>query len=187
MHHVLLPEPDGAVFFDFWVLVRGFGVEIVNLPISVPAHFHPVRHQGIQGYHLAPSVPDDLGESIPPQQKVGHESLPKDEAGHLRVRGIMEKPGQRMVEIPHLPISLPVVPKEMKGKSCNGFRKDPDAGVNCCHLHGGPLVHRLPGRRTSEKEPVSASQKAVLGLVSGPKPGKWIEHNSLLLYNLLKH
>jgi hypothetical protein len=55
----------------------------------------------------------------------------------------------------------------MKGQACNGFGKDPDAGIDCRHLHGGPLIDRLPGRRATKEEPVPAAQKAVFGLVPG--------------------
>ena len=121
VHHILLPEPDRTIFFDFGIFVRGLGVQVIDLSVPIPAHFHPIWHQWIQGYYLPPAVPDDLGEGIPPQKKVGHKGFPEHEAGHLRVGGIMEKPRQGMLEVSGLSVSLPVVPEEMEGQACDGF------------------------------------------------------------------
>lgn len=72
-----------------------------------------------------------------------------------------------MMEIPYFPVPFPVVPEKMKGQASNGFRKDPDTGIDCRHLHGGPFIDGLPGRRSAKEEPVPAAQKAVSGLVPG--------------------
>ena len=79
----------------------------------------------------------------------------------------MKKSSKGMFEVPGFPISLPIVPEKMKRQAGNGFRKDPDAGIDRRHLHGGPLIDGLPGRRASKEKPVPAAQQTVPGFVPG--------------------
>lgn len=41
-------------------------VFVIKLPLIIPVHRHPVRHQGIERHHLTASIPDDLRIGIPP-------------------------------------------------------------------------------------------------------------------------
>lgn len=71
-------------------LVRISGVGVVKPSRVIPAHIHLIRKQRVQGHNLAPAVTDNLGIGIAMQQKMAHHGFPENEAGHLRIRFIVQ-------------------------------------------------------------------------------------------------
>ena len=55
----------------------------------------------------------------------------------------------------------------MDWQSCNGLRKNPDAGIDCSHLHGRSFIHRLARGGLAQEETVAAAVGAVGGLIPG--------------------
>ena len=73
---------------------------------------------------------------------MSHQCLPEDEAGHLRVRLIVQQPVEAVVQGLLLAAILSTT-VEMERKSGDGLGKDTDTYIDRSHLHGGPLVHTL--------------------------------------------
>ena len=72
-------------------LVRISGVGVVKPSRVIPAHIHLIRKQRVQGHNLPPAVTDNLSVGIAMQQKMAHHSFPENEAGHLRIRFIVQQ------------------------------------------------------------------------------------------------
>lgn len=62
-----------------------------------------------------------------------------------------------------------VVPVQVNGQASNRLGKNPNAGVDCRHLHGGAFRYSFAGGRAAEEEAVGASAGRVLGLIPAPK------------------
>ena len=71
-------------------LIRISGIGVVKPSRVLPAHIHLIRKQRVQGHNLAPAVTDNLDIGIAMQQKMAHHGFPENEAGHLRIRFIVQ-------------------------------------------------------------------------------------------------
>ena len=79
-------------------LVLRLLIGVIQLSVLVPADRHLVRHQRIERNDLALAVAYDLRIGVVPQQEVRHKRFPEHEGTHLRVRLVMQKLIQRMVD-----------------------------------------------------------------------------------------
>ena len=96
MEDLVAPEQDILVLIagDF----VGIGmVDVIDLALLVPVHFHILRQQRIQAKDRVFPVSDDLRISIAVQQQMGHQRLPEGKARHLRIRLPVQELIQRMV------------------------------------------------------------------------------------------
>ena len=57
----------------------------------------------------------------------------------------------------------------MDWQSCNGLRKNPDAGIDCSHLHGASFIDGFARVASTKEKTVGATIGAIGGLVSGMK------------------
>ena len=57
----------------------------------------------------------------------------------------------------------------MDRQSCNGPRKNPDAGIDCSHLHGTSFVDGFARVASTEEKAIGTAIGTVGGLVSGMK------------------
>ena len=55
----------------------------------------------------------------------------------------------------------------MDRQPCNGLRKNPDAGIDCSHLHGTPFIDGFARVAFTKEKTVGAAIGTVGGLVSG--------------------
>ena len=58
---------------------------------------------------------------------------------------------------------------DMDRKSSDGLGKNPDAGINCGHLHGTSFIDGFAGVASTEEKTIGAAIGTVGGLVSGMK------------------
>ncbi|EJX40219.1 hypothetical protein HMPREF1366_03083 [Enterococcus faecium ERV26] len=165
MQHIRGFQPHDCTL-DSWRIVGADGVFVVELAVPVTVHRHSVRHQWVEGNDLALAVADDLGVGVSPQEKVGHERFPKHEGTHLRVRLIVQKQIQRMVDGLFLAAIL-LIAVEVERQSRHSLRQDTDAGIHRRHLHGGAFIHSLACRAAAKEKAVGAARGAVLGLIPG--------------------
>ena len=171
VQHIRRIQPHDCAL-DCGRIVRTDRVFVVELAVPVTVHRHPVRHQRIEGNDLTFTVTDDLGVGVAPQEQVRHEGFPEHERTHLRVRLIVEKQIQRVVD-GFLLATVLLVTVEVQRQTCHRFRQDADAGIHRRHLHGGAFRHRLAGGGAAKIERIAAPGGAVLGLIPGTeKPGK---------------
>ena len=171
---------DDRAFLAFECLIVGAAILVKQMPVLVTVNGHLVGHQRIECYHLALAVTDDLRISITPKQKMGHQSFAEDERCHLRVRLVMQKKIQRMIDRFLLAAGI-VVAVNMKRQTRHCFREDSDAGVDRRHLHGCAFRHGFTGGRATQEKAVCASGGSVLRLVPGTEqPGK-VAHSQYLL------
>ena len=169
VQHIRWRQVDGDALHGGRVLGAG-GVLVVEPTLGVPVHHHTVWHQRIESDDLALSVAYDLGVGVAPQEQMGHERLPEYERTHLRVRLIVEKIIEWMVQRLFLAAIL-LIAVEVQRQTRHRFRQDADAGVHGGHLHGGTLVDVLAGGGAAEEEAVPAAGCPVLGLVAGTENG----------------
>ena len=54
----------------------------------------------------------------------------------------------------------------MDWQSCNGLRKNPDAGIDCSHLHGASFIDGFAGVASTKEKAIDIAIGAVGGLVS---------------------
>lgn len=140
-------------------------VLVVELPVLIPVNRHSVRHQGIQPYYLALAVSEYLGVGVSPQQQVGHKCLPEHKRGHFRVRLVVQKQIQRMIQRLFLPAVF-VIAVQVERELCNCLRQNTDAGIHRGHLHGGPFRHDFPGSGTAHEKRITAPCGSVLRLIA---------------------
>ena len=57
----------------------------------------------------------------------------------------------------------------MDRQSCNGLRKNPDAGIKCGHLHGISFIDGFARVASTEEKAIGTAIGTVGGLVSGMK------------------
>ena len=57
----------------------------------------------------------------------------------------------------------------MDRKPSDGLRKNPDAGINCGHLHGTSFIDGFAGVASTKEKAISTAIGAVGGLVPGVK------------------
>ena len=53
----------------------------------------------------------------------------------------------------------------MDWQSCNGLRKNPDAGIDCSHLHGASFVDGFARVASTEEKAIGTAIGTVGGLV----------------------
>ena len=58
---------------------------------------------------------------------------------------------------------------DMDRKHSDGLRKNPDAGINCGHLHGTSFVDGFARVASTEEKAIGTAIGTVGGLVSGMK------------------
>ena len=58
---------------------------------------------------------------------------------------------------------------DMDRKPSDGLGKNPDAGINCSHLHGASFIDGFAGVASTKEKAIGAAVGAVGGLVSGMK------------------
>ena len=165
MQHIRGRQVDGDALHGRSVLGAG-GVLVVEPALGVPVHHHAVWHQRIEGDDLALAVADDLGVGVAPQEQMGHERFPEYEGTHLRVRLIVEKIIERMVQRLFLAAIL-LVAVEVQRQTRHRFRQDADAGVHGGHLHGGTLVDVLAGGGAAEEESCTRCRMSGSGACRG--------------------
>lgn len=101
-----------------WGIVIGLRVFVIQSAILIPIHGHAIRHQRIQRNDLTFPVSDNLSVGIAPEEQVGHESFPKHKGTHFRIRLIVEKMVQRVIEGFLFPTIL-LVSVQMKRQTCH--------------------------------------------------------------------
>ena len=57
----------------------------------------------------------------------------------------------------------------MDWQSCNGLRKNSDAGIDCSHLHGASFIDGFARVASTKEKTIGAAIGTVGGLVSGMK------------------
>ena len=57
----------------------------------------------------------------------------------------------------------------MDRKPSDGLRKNPDAGIDCSHLHGASFIDGFVRVASTKEKAIGAAVGAVGGLVSGMK------------------
>ena len=58
---------------------------------------------------------------------------------------------------------------DMDRKPSDGLRKNPDAGINCGHLHGTSFIDGFAGVASTKEKAIGTAIGAVGGLVPGVK------------------
>ena len=83
---------------------------------------------------------------------MGHHGLPEGKAGHFRVWFPVEDLIKRMIHRLFFRISIACISVQVQRQARHGLRQKPDTGIHRGDLHGGLLVHPLPGAcRAKEK------------------------------------
>ena len=57
----------------------------------------------------------------------------------------------------------------LSAKPSDGLRKNPDASIDCSHLHGASFIDGFAGVASTKEKAIGAAVGAVGGLVSGMK------------------
>ena len=76
---------------------------------------------------------------------MGHQRFPEDKGCHLRVRLAVQNLVQRMIPRLFLVAVIVCHPVEMQRQCRNGLCQQTDTGIHSRDLHGGFLIHLLPG------------------------------------------
>ena len=58
---------------------------------------------------------------------------------------------------------------DMNRKPSDGLRKNPDASIDCSHLHGASFIDGFAGVASTKEKAIGTAIGAVGGLVSGVK------------------
>ena len=72
-------------------------------------------------------------------EKMRHQSLSEDKVRHFWIWLIVNQSIQRMLDCLFFTTGVSIL-INMDRQSCNGPRKNPDAGIDCSHLHGTSFI-----------------------------------------------
>ena len=81
---------------------------------------------------------------------MGHQSFPEDKGCHFQVRLAIQNLIQRMIPCLFLIAVIVCYPVEMQRQCRNGLCQQTDTGIHSRNLHGGFLIHLLPGIGTAK-------------------------------------
>ena len=101
-------------------------------------------------------------------EKMRHQSLSEDKGRHFRIWLIVNQSIQRMLDSFFLATGASVF-VNMDWKASDGLRENPDAGIDCSHLHSTSFIDRFARVAATKEKTVGATIGAVGGLVSGMK------------------
>ena len=103
-------------------------------------------------------------------EKMRHQSLSEDKGRHFRIWLIVNQSIQRMFDCLFFTTRVSVlILINMDWQSCNGPRKNPDAGIDCSHLHGTSFIDGFVRVAPTKEKTIGAAIGAIGGLVSGMK------------------
>lgn len=103
-------------------------------------------------------------------EKMRHQSLSEDKVRHFRIWLIVNQSIQRMFDCLFFTTRVSVlILINMDWQSCNGPRKNPDAGIDCSHLHGTSFIDGFVRVASTKEKTIGAAIGAIGGLVSGMK------------------
>ena len=102
------------------------------------------------------------------KEKMRHQGLSEDKRCHFRIWLIVNQSIQRMLDCLFFTTGVSVF-IDMDRKSSDGLGKNPDAGINCGHLHGTSFIDGFAGVASTEEKTIGAAIGTVGGLVSGMK------------------
>ena len=97
-----------------------------------------------------------------------HQSLSEDKVRHFWIWLIVNQSIQRMLDCLFFTTGVSIL-INMDRQSCNGPRKNPDAGIDCSHLHSASFIDGFARVAATKEKTVGATIGAVGGLVSGMK------------------
>ena len=125
--------------------IRVCVVDIIELAALIPVHFDIFRQKRIQPQHCVLTIPDDLCVGVAPEEQMGHQRFPEDKGCHLWVGLAIQNLVQRMIPRLFLVAIIVCHPVQMQRQCRNGLRQQTDTGIHSRDLHGGFLIHLLPG------------------------------------------
>lgn len=97
-----------------------------------------------------------------------HQSLSEDKGRHFWIWLIVNQSIQRMLDCLFFTTGVSIL-INMDRQSCNGPRKNPDAGIDCSHLHGTSFIGGFARVASTKEKTIGAAIGAIGGLVSGMK------------------
>ena len=101
-------------------------------------------------------------------EKMRHQSLSEDKGRHFWIWLIVNQSIQRMLDCLFFTTGVSIL-INMDRQSCNGPRKNPDAGIDCSHLHGTSFIGGFARVASTKEKTIGAAIGTVGGLVSGMK------------------
>ncbi len=99
-------------------------------------------------------------------EKMRHKSLSEDKVRHFWIWLIVNQSIQRMLDCLFLYYRSQYTYKHGNRQSCNGPRKNPDAGIDCSHLHGTSFIDGFVRVASTKEKTIGAAIGAIGGLVS---------------------
>ena len=143
---------------------------IVEVTFIVTIHTHLIDHQQIESDDFTFAISYNLRVGISIKEKMRHQSLSEDKGRHFRIWLIVNQSIQRMFDCLFFTTRVSVlILINMDWQSCNGPRKNPDAGIDCSHLHGTSFIDGFVRVASTKEKTIGAAIGAIGGLVSGMK------------------
>ena len=134
----------------------------------VTIHTHSIGHQRIESDDFTFAISYNLRISISIKEKMRHQGLSEDKGCHFRIWLIVNQSIQRMLDCLFFTTGVSIL-INMDWQSCNRLRKNPDAGIDCSHLHGASFIDGFARVASTEEKTIGAAIGTVGGLVSGMK------------------
>ena len=141
---------------------------IIWSSLIVTIHTHSIGHQRIESDDFTFAISYNLRISISIKEKMRHQGLSEDKGCHFQIWLIVNQSIQRMIDCLLFTIGVSIL-INMNRQSCNGLRKNPDAGIDCSHLHGASFINGFARAASTEEKAIGAAIGTVGGLVSGMK------------------
>ena len=101
-------------------------------------------------------------------EKMRHQSLSEDKVRHFWIWLIVNQSIQRMLDSFFLATGASVF-VNMDWKASDGLGENPDAGIDCSHLHGTSFIDGFVRVASTKEKTIGAAIGAIGGLVSGMK------------------
>ena len=134
----------------------------------VTVYAHSVGHQWIECDDFALAISNNLRIGISVKKQVRHQGLPEDKGCHFRIWFIVYQVIQRMLDSFFLATGASVF-VNMDWKASDGLGENPDAGIDCSHLHSASFIDGFARVAATKEKTVGATIGAVGGIVSGMK------------------
>ena len=107
-----------------------------------------------------------IGVSV--KEKMRHQGLSEDKGGHFRIWLIVNQSIQWMLDSFFFATGAGVL-IHMDWQTSDGLGENPDAGIDCSHLHGTSFIDGFVRVASTKEKTIGAAIGAVGGLVSGMK------------------
>jgi len=167
MEHIRRFQDDCSIFHGRCIGVLHL-ILVVEVTFIVTVYAHSIGHQRIESDDFTLAISDNLRIGISIKEQVCHQGLTEDKGGHFRIWLIVNQSIQRMLDSFFLATGASVF-VNMDWKASDGLGENPDAGIDCSHLHSASFIDGFARVAATKEKTVGATIGAVGGIVSGMK------------------